>query len=158
MDTKKLVAGAVAATVLTVGAGGAAIAAQQGTLPGQEENEPAINGSVVAPPETETDDATETPESEAAEAEQLKGLAKIDQAAAEKAALDAVPGQVVETELENENGFVVYGVEVQSDDGTITDVKVDAGDGTVLAQEAEEDETDEEPEGNETQEGGEIGR
>ena len=155
MDTKKLVAGAVAATVLTVGAGGAAIAAQQGTLPGQEENEPAINGSVAAPPET--DEATETPESEAAEAEQLKSLAKIDQAAAEKAALDAVPGQVVETELENENGFVVYGVEVQSDDGTITDVKVDAGDGTVLAQEAEEDETDEEPEGNETQEGGEIG-
>jgi uncharacterized membrane protein YkoI len=165
MDTKKLVAGAVAAAVLTVGAGGAAIAAQQGTLPGQadQEKDPAINGSVAAPAETEADDATETPESEAAEAEQLKSLAKIDQAAAEKAALDAVPGQVVETELDNENGFVVYSVEVQSDDGTVTDVKVDAGDGTVLAQEAEEDEAEEDeanegPEGNETQEGGAIGR
>jgi hypothetical protein len=157
IDTKKLVAGAVTAAVLTVGAGGAAMAAQQGTLPGQE-REPAINGSVAAPPETEANDDTETPESDAAEAKQLESLAKIDRAAAEKAALDAVPGEVVKTELDNENGFVVYSVEVKSADGTVTDVKVDAGDGTVLAQETEENEANEGAEGNETQEGGATGK
>jgi uncharacterized membrane protein YkoI len=161
MNTKKLVAAAAAAAVLTLGAGGTAIAAQQGALPGQEDQEkdPAINGSVAAPPETEANDATETPESEAAEAEQLKSLAKIDQAAAEKAALDAVPGEVKETELDNENGFVVYSVEVMGQDGKLQEVVVDAGDGTVLAQEAEEDEGSEANEGpeHEANEGPEAG-
>ena len=81
MDTKKLITGAVAATVLTVGAGGAAIAAQQGVLPGQE-NEPAVTGSVAAPAETETNDANESPGNDAAEARKLQGLASVDQAAA----------------------------------------------------------------------------
>lgn len=158
MNTKKLVAAAAAAAVLTVGAGGTAIAAQQGALPGQED-EPAISGSVAAPPETEANDATEGPENEAAESKQLEGLAKIDQAAAEKAALDAVPGEVKKTELDNENGFVVYSVEVMGQDGQLQEVVVDAGDGTVLAQEAEEDEANEANEGpeDEANEGPEAG-
>ncbi len=166
MPLKKIIAGVAAAAVLTVGAGAAMAAQQQpqDTTTGtqttqQEEQEPSVNGSVAAPAETEADDATEGPENETAEAKQLKGLAKIDQTAAEKAALDAVPGEVKETELDNENGSVVYAVEVTDKDGQLQEVLVDAGDGTVLAQEAEEDEGSEANEGpeNEANEGPEAG-
>lgn len=60
-------------------------------------------------------------------------LAKLtfDQAIAK--ALEAVQGKVLKTELENENGFLVYGVEVVTADNSIADVKVDAGSGKVLA-------------------------
>lgn len=155
MDKRKLVAGAVVAAVLTVGAGSAAIAAQQqpqdttGTQTTSQDQHPAINGAVAAPAGTETNDATEGSGNDAAEAKQLESLAKIDRAAAEKAALQAVPGTVVETELDNENGFVVYSVEVKSTDGTVTDVKVDAGNGQVLAQGSEV---------NDGQEGGTTGK
>lgn len=54
-----------------------------------------------------------------------------DQAA--QKALEAVPGEVLKTELEDENGFLVYGVEVVTTDKSIVDVKVDAGSGKVLA-------------------------
>jgi uncharacterized membrane protein YkoI len=74
-------------------------------------------------------------------------LATIDQAAAEKAALDAVPGTVKEAELGDENGFVVWEVEVQASDGTFQEVKVDAGNGQILAQEAEDDGGSEDNEG-----------
>ena len=55
---------------------------------------------------------------------------KFDQAVAK--ALDAVQGQVLKIELENENGFLVYGVEVVTAGLAIVDVKVDAGSGKVL--------------------------
>jgi uncharacterized membrane protein YkoI len=145
VDKKKLAVGAAAAAVLTLG-GGAAIAAQNpaettGTEGAkQEEQDPNIKGSIAAPAENE-----------AAESIQLEGLAKIDQAAAEKAALDAVPGTVKDAELGNENGFVVWEVEVQASDGTLQEVKVDAGNGQILAQEAENDE------GSEANEGPEAG-
>jgi uncharacterized membrane protein YkoI len=146
MTMKKLIAGAAAATILTVGAG-AAIAAQQqpqdasGTQAAQQkEQEPSVNGSVAAPAETEANDATEGTGNDAAEARQLQSLAKIDQAAAEKAALDAVPGEVKKTELDNENGSVVYSVQVMDKDGKLQEVKVDAGNGQVLSQEADDNE------------------
>jgi len=47
--------------------------------------------------------------------------------------LAAVSGRVLKTELEDENGFLVYGVEVVTPDRTVMDVKVDAGSGKVLA-------------------------
>lgn len=162
MTMKKIIAGAAAATVLTIGAG-AAMAAQQppqettGTQAAQQqEQEPSVNGSVAAPAETEANDATETSQSDAAEAKQLESLAKIDQAAAEKAALDAVPGEVQQTELDNENGSVVYSVEILGQDGKLQEVVVDAGDGKVLAQAAEEDEGQEGPEADEGPEAGEA--
>jgi Peptidase propeptide and YPEB domain len=79
-------------------------------------------------------------ENEATESKQLEELSKIDQAAAEKVALAAVPGTVKAAELSNENGFVVSEVEVQGSDGTLKEVKMDAGNGQVLAQGAEDDE------------------
>ncbi len=140
MDRKRLIVGAAVA-VLVLGGGGAAIAAQQA----QEEN---INGGTITAPagsgednEAVENDAVENDavENEKAENEGkgLEGLAQIDRAAAEKAALAAVPGEAKETELENENGFVVYEVEVAGEDGKLHEVVVDAGNGKVLAQEVE---------------------
>jgi uncharacterized membrane protein YkoI len=60
-------------------------------------------------------------------------LAKLsfDQAVAKAHA--AVQGKVLKMELENENGFLVYGIEVVGADKAIVSVKVDAGSGNVLA-------------------------
>jgi uncharacterized membrane protein YkoI len=70
-------------------------------------------------------------------------LAKIDEAAAEQAALDAAPGKVHETELEtSDNGYLVYDIEIAGKDGKGHEVTVDAGDGKVLHQELD-DEADE---------------
>lgn len=60
-------------------------------------------------------------------------LAKLTSYQAVQIALDAVPGKVLKTELENGNGFLVYGVEVVTPDKAIMDIKVDAGSGKVLA-------------------------
>jgi len=60
-------------------------------------------------------------------------LAKLTSDQAVQIALAAVPGKVLKTELENENGFLVYGVEVVTPDKSIMDIKVDAGSGKVLA-------------------------
>lgn len=106
--------------------------------------EPSYTGSITAP---EVDGA-----SEADEVKALEALATISSDQATQAALAAVPGTVDEVELENENGSVVYDVEVKTADGKLVDVTVDAGDGTVLAQEADEDEAGE---GSEQHEGAE---
>lgn len=59
-------------------------------------------------------------------------MAKISLDSAVNAALKAAPGKVVKAELENENGYLVYGVEIAKADRQIVDVKVDAGNGKVL--------------------------
>ncbi|MFH0727174.1 MAG: PepSY domain-containing protein [Pseudomonadota bacterium] len=59
-------------------------------------------------------------------------LATLTPEQAVQKALDAAQGSVLKTELENENGFLVYGIEVVTADKTIMDVKVDAGSGEVL--------------------------
>ena len=43
-----------------------------------------------------------------------------------------MPGKGLKAELENENGYLVYGVEIAEADRQIADVKVDAGNGKVL--------------------------
>jgi uncharacterized membrane protein YkoI len=152
MDARKLIVGALAATALTVG-GGAAIAAQQapettGDETRQEEQEPSYKGSIQAPADKEG-------QTEAAEAQQLQSLARIDQTAAEQAALQEVPGTIKEAELGNENGYVVWEVEVAANDGTLYEVKVDAGNGQVLHHEPEDEEGSEQGEANEASEGAE---
>jgi uncharacterized membrane protein YkoI len=68
--------------------------------------------------------------SEADEAATLQGKATISAADAEAAALAANPGAtVVKTELDNENGVLVYSVELTNG----ADVKVDAGNGSILS-------------------------
>jgi uncharacterized membrane protein YkoI len=60
-------------------------------------------------------------------------MAKITRDQAVQKALASVQGQVLKIELEDENGFLVYGVEVVTADKSIVDIKVDAGSGKVLA-------------------------
>lgn len=164
MEKKRLLVGALAATALTLGSG-AAMAAQQApetTADGtrQEEQAPSYKGSIAAPEErgeNGTVEGKEGTENEAAAAQQLQGLAKIDQKAAEDAALQAVPGTVEAAELGDENGYLVWEVEVQASDGTLQEVKVDAGNGQVLAQESEANESAEGPEGSEANEAPEAG-
>jgi uncharacterized membrane protein YkoI len=123
VDRRKLVVGAAVA-ILTLALGGVAIATQQG-----QEVDDIKGGSIAAP--------AGSGEENEAESKNVEGLAEIDRSAAEKAALDAVPGEVREVELESESGFVVYEVEVAGNDGTLHEVVVDAGNGKVLAQETE---------------------
>jgi len=68
------------------------------------------------------------------------GPAKIGEAAAERAALEAVPGTIHETELEtNDGGYVVYDIEIAGDDSKNREVTVDAGNGEVLYQDLEDE-------------------
>jgi len=79
----------------------------------------------------------------------LSDLAKVSLADAISAAQTAFPGMVLDAGLENENGFVVYGVEVIGSSGVRTDVKVDAGNGRVLRHDTktgEDEEKDQEQE------------
>ena len=96
------------------------------------------------------------------------GLAKVSLDEAIQAALQAVPGKVLKVELEDEDGYLVYGVEIAGADRQIADVKIDAGNGKLLRidhdredgddrEEAEDGEDREESEGPENghEEGGE---
>lgn len=103
-----------------------------------ESADPGYVGSVTAPADNRPD-GQENAASEGQESTALQALATISSSQAQQAALAAVPGTVAQTQLEEENGFVVYGVEVTGADGTVTDVKVDAGNGTVLAQQTGDD-------------------
>jgi uncharacterized membrane protein YkoI len=70
-------------------------------------------------------------------------------------ATDEVGGTVLEVELESEDGTPLYEVETEADDGTVSEVAVDANNGTVLeveredeseAEDENEDETEDESE------------
>jgi uncharacterized membrane protein YkoI len=102
-------------------------AAEAGT-DADDVQEPALNGS-IAVPQGQSEGL-----SEADEATALAPLAKITPDEASAAAQAEVSGAVQKVELENENGSLVYSVEIGG-----KDVKVDAGTGTVLQVEAAED-------------------
>lgn len=125
--------------VLALGGAGVAMAAgaNAGTGGGGESQEPSYTGSVSAP--AEQDDATEGASSEAEESAALESLATVTPAQAEAAAVSDVPGTAGTAELENENGYVVYGVEVTTPDGSVVEVAIDAGTGDVLGQESDSD-------------------
>ncbi|GMQ98124.1 MAG: hypothetical protein BMS9Abin17_0630 [Acidimicrobiia bacterium] len=153
---KRLYAGAVALG-LAVGSVGIAAAATSGsadaTAPADdatEVHEPAYTGSVQAP-------AEDGSLSDADEAKQLEPLATISAGEAATAATEAVPGDVGEVELENENGSVVYSVEVTDAAGAHTEVTVDAGDGSVLSQQADDGEDEADHNANEVEDDDENG-
>lgn len=126
------------ALIAMVAGGAGIIAASAGATPapgraGQEQDgsqEPSYTGSIQAP---------EGSGGEEAENAALSGLAVITPEEAATAAGSAVAGTVGTAALENENGFVVYQVDVTAADGSVVEVKVDAGTGAVLAQEADND-------------------
>lgn len=142
---RKLLFGGAAA--LGLAGGGAGIAVAQGGDPpaaeaaADDEQDPSYTSSVTAPEGTEG-------QSEADEATALGSLATVTEAEARDIALGAVPGEVAEIELDNENGSVVWSVDITAADGSAHEVAVDAGNGGVLAQGADdegaEDKNDEE--------------
>jgi uncharacterized membrane protein YkoI len=115
---------------------------------GQDES-PSYTSSITA------DQAAEGV-NEADENAVLAPLATVTTDEATAAATASQAGTVVSTQLENENGNVVYSVVIDTGNG-IVDVKVDAGNGAVLASdsgdegeggESEADEASEVPEAN----------
>jgi uncharacterized membrane protein YkoI len=130
VNPKKVLITIAAAMVLLV-SGGVAYAAQSpsektATQP-DDDGEDTYRGSV----------AVSAPDQSGSSS--LQELAKVDRAAAERAALEAVPGTIHETELEtSDNGYVVYDIELVGNDGQSHEVKVDAGNGEILHQGLEE--------------------
>jgi uncharacterized membrane protein YkoI len=83
----------------------------------------------------ENDDEENDPQEQAALAKQ----AKITEAQSKDIALKEVPGTVNDVELEDEDGTIVYGVEVIAKDGTQHDVKIDAKTGKVVKVELDDE-------------------
>lgn len=69
----------------------------------------------------------------------LAKQAKITKDEASEKALEQVPGTVTEVELDDENGLVVYDVEINAEDGTQQSVEVDAKTGKIVNVELEDD-------------------
>lgn len=107
--------------VAALGAG-AAVAANPGLLNLPDEVK---KSSIKVPENTET------------QAEFAK-LATVTQKQAVDAALAVMPGKVVKAKLDDEDGYLVWQIDVAHAKGT-TEIAVDAGNGAVLAAEAEED-------------------
>lgn len=88
------------------------------------------------PDGAEGSEAAEPAGNEDNESAALQGKATISAAEAESAALAANPGaSVVKTELDDENGTVVYSVELSNG----ADVKVDAANGTIITTDSSAD-------------------
>lgn len=131
MRTRRWVAGAGAGALLLLGgvSAGSLVAAQEPTVPTAsqvetsqaDEHDPSYTASIRV---TEQEGLSETDEAAA-----LQPLATITADEAAQTAVATAPGtSVVQVELDNENGWLVYSVELS--DGS--DVKVDAGNGAVL--------------------------
>lgn len=69
---------------------------------------------------------------------ELAKFAKVTQQQAEAAALAVMPGQVVKAKLDDEDGYLVWQIDIKHAKG-VTEVAVDAGNAKPLAMEAEED-------------------
>jgi uncharacterized membrane protein YkoI len=67
------------------------------------------------------------------------GLAKVTQQDAVAAALKAHAGKVVKSGLEEEEGFLVWEIDVMGDDKVEMEILVDAGNGKVLRKEKDRD-------------------
>lgn len=140
---RAIITGALA-TCLAIGGAGVAVAttgaAASPTRSADGEQSLSYVGTIPAPSDASTGaegaEGTEGSDTaaEASESAALSNLAKISATQATSAALRSVPGTASATQLENDNGYVVYSVLITRADGSTVDVKVDAGNGTVLAQ------------------------
>ncbi len=120
--------------------------------PNKDEQKPSYSGSIQVPNDQTKDATSEQPEakeakeadgskSEQDEANALAGLAKITADQAREAALAQFPGATVaKVKLDNENGSLVYSVQLTVASGKAQEVVVDAGNAKVLATQAEESE------------------
>ncbi len=105
--------------------------------------------------ETGDNEREETDSGEQAKQSALAGQATISKEQAQATALQKVAGEVVKSELEDEDGTVVYGFEIRDASGKVFDVKVDAKTGAFVKASADDDEekgeTSETEEQNETE-------
>ena len=111
---------------------------------GDVEDSTSVQGSTPAPSEQSAKLA-------------MSKAAKVSLADAISSALAASPGTVLEAKLEDENGFVVYGVQTVGAKDVRTDVKVDAGTGKVLRHETQTGQDEHKGKGQESENGQEQG-
>lgn len=76
----------------------------------------------------------------------MAGQARLTSSEAAKIATTALPGKVIETKLNDENGYLIWEVEIIDANGHETQLKIDAGNGRLLAAESEDDEDKDEGE------------
>ncbi len=100
-------------------------------------------------------DGTTLQISEAEESAQLAPLAKITKEEAIAAAMTYSTGTVIDAELDNEDGNLVYSIEMDYNQN-VFDVKVDAGNGVVLKIETDDVNDMEENDGAETEQGSDF--
>ncbi len=99
-----------------------------------------LNGSAFAANSTNNSDEEV---SDQQEQKQLEKKASISKQEAISSALKKVAGKATETELENEDGLLVYGVKVKDSNGQVQEVKVDAKTGNVIKVEADDEKENE---------------
>lgn len=121
-----------AAVAIAVAAGWSAVSVAASGNPGTseqrgEQREAAIRSSVQVP----------------SEESQIAGLARVTIEQAIETAREASPGVVIAAELENEDGSLVWTVEIVSG-AEVREVTIDAGNRRVLANEQEDDDGGEE--------------
>ena len=122
----------IATVIVVAGLGAAGVAAASGGIGdtgSDSEKEQHVVGTIKAPAESATE------QDDTQEAAALQALARVTPEEA-KATAQAAGGSATAVEIEEEDGYVVYEVEVTTKSG-ITDVTVDAGSGKVLLQEQE---------------------
>ncbi|WP_421077660.1 PepSY domain-containing protein [Methanothermococcus sp. Ax23] len=110
---------------------GAVFAINTSTSPSLGNSTVSAEEDVQYPNYVGTVKAPQTSGDETSETQALAKYAKITAEQAKSIALSKVSGKVVNVGLENENGYVVYSVEISTING-IKDIKVDAGNGKIL--------------------------
>jgi len=118
---------------------------QDGDNEGQNQNYKLVDWGDVIGPDGPTEAISTTrlvaapTQGEQRTSQQARGSVAIDLDAAIAAALEEHPGVVVEAGLDDEEAVPSWDVEVLTDDGTRTEVTIDAGDGAVLRTERDDD-------------------
>lgn len=100
--------------------------------------------------EADDNEQEETEANEQAEQAKLAGQATASKEQAQAIALQNVAGEVIKSELEDEDGAVLWNFEILKSDGKVTEAKVDAKTGKFVK--AENDDDDEKGEKNEADE------
>ena len=89
--------------------------------------------------ETDDNEQEETEADEQSEQAALAGQATVSKEQAQAVALQKVAGEVLKSELEDEDGRIVYGFEIRDANRKVFDVKVDAITGAFVKASADDD-------------------
>ena len=132
MKQKLILCVALCAAFAVVGAAASFSPEKQGTQNGNQQKQ-------KEKADRDRDDEDDEDEAESAEKQaKLSKQAKITMERAREIALQRAPGTVEEAELEREHGKLVYSFDIRNDRGTITEVQVNAKDGSIVSVEEED--------------------